>query len=169
MTNIFMKQTRDIQQFSFRHPIKTLKSKQELKKFVRTIKKGSPSFGVLWNFADFIKYAERIYFTHNSKDQLYSSNEYKPGENGFRINCADITITCKLYSEDQTVGIDLEYKNSKLKARYTFCESAWQEEPDEYDELLIDRIIDIINSHMLQLLERCISIKFGDVDYSLPH
>ena len=164
-----MKQARDIQKFSFRHPIKTLESKRELKKFVRAIRRGSPSLGVLWNFADFIKYAERIYFTPNSKDQLYSSNEYKPGENGFRINGTDIIITCKLYSEDQTVGIDLEYKNSRLKTRYTFCENTWQEEPDEYDELLIDRVIDIINNHMLQLLERCISIKFSDVDYTLPH
>lgn len=169
MTNIFMKQIRDAQEFSFLHPIKSFKRRQELKKFVRTIKNGSPSFGVLWNFADFIKYAERIYFTPNSKDSLlYSSTEYRPGENGFKINSKDITIICKLYSEDQMVGLDLEYKNSKLKSRYTFKENRWEEDPDEYDELLLDRIISIINHNMLQLLEQCIIIKLG-LDYTLPH
>lgn len=171
MTNIFMKQVRDIQRFSFLHPIKTIRSRIELGKFVKTIKNGSPSLGVLWNFADFIKYAERIYFTRNSKDFLYSSSEYKPGENGFIINRKDIgiVITCKLYSEDQVVGLDLEYKNSKLKTNYTFKEGHWDKDPDDYDEILIDRIIEIINNMMLHWLQECIRIKFNSEGYKLPN
>lgn len=162
MVNIFMKNIKEIERFSIRHPIRTIKKRMNLRKFCKNIRYGSPSFGVLWNFADFIKYAEQIYFIRNSVDStLYSSYDYKPGENGFKITTKEISITCKLFSDTQKVGIDIDYRQgSKLRGNYTFINNKWEKEPDEYDEFLIERIIYIINTHILLLLNKCINKKF---------
>jgi hypothetical protein len=139
---------------------KYLKYNRE-KKNIKKIKTGSPSFGVLWNFADFIKYAEIIFFYDNNKNgTLFSSTGYNPQENGFRINGVECVITVKLFSEYQRVGIDIESKHgNKLKRNYTFEENQWTIEPDEYDVLLIDRITEIINNSMIGLLQWCIDVK----------
>lgn len=159
-----MQQVKEATPFSLRRIFKYFKFKKNLKKFTKKIQTGSPSFSVLWNFADFIKYAENIFFYNNSKNSLlYSSTGYAPQENGFRINGEDYIITVKLFSEYQRVGIDIESKvGNRHKINYTFEEQQWTIEPDEYDEILIDRVIGIINHEMLRLLNDCIQLRFKD-------
>ena len=58
----------------------------KMRRFKKTLSTCSPSFHVIWQIADFIKYAERLFFYENSiKNSLYSSNSYSDGENGFKI------------------------------------------------------------------------------------
>lgn len=161
-----MAQVQAARKFSILHPILYHNYKKGYKNFKRRISAGSPSFGVLWHFADFIKYAELIFFFDNKKDNwLYSSTDYTPTQNGFRINRAEYDIVIKLYSETKRVGIDIIRKTgNKTKANYTFENEQWTEEPDEYDLILIDRIIDIINGVMLNFLEWTISTKLGISD-----
>ena len=158
-----MAQVRDAIPFSWRNCFKYLKYKKKLNKFIRSLDEGSPSFGVLWNFADFIKYSEFVFFYDNCKtSNLFSSIGYAPGENGFKISEEDYTIIVKLFSDSQRVGIDIENKKgNKLKKNYTFEKNEWIEEPDEYDILFIDRIISIINRHMITMLNDCIKKKLA--------
>jgi len=94
---------------------------------------------------------------------LYSSTEYSPGTNGFRINIDEAIITIKLWSDTQTIGIDIENKKgTKKKSNYTFVNNDWLDPPDEYDILLVDNIIGIINKAMIWLLDYCIKSKFSD-------
>lgn len=168
MTNIFMSQVRDARKFSFLHFFQYRKFRKNYRIFKKKIDRGSPSFGVLWNFADFIKYAELIFMYDNSKDSgLYSSQDYAPTQNGFRINMQDVTITVKLYSETKRAGIDIiRSKGNKIKSNYTFENEEWVTEPDEYDIILLDNVIRIINSRMLWLLDWCVDKKLGVEDFS---
>ena len=50
---------------------------------------------------------------------------------------------------------------NNVKTNYSFTEGQWTEEPDEYDVLLIDRVIGIINDQMLWMLNWCIDEKLG--------
>lgn len=158
-----MKQVQAAEKFSMLHMFKWFKIRRDYKKFCKTINAGSPSFGVLWNFAEFIQYAEIIYTYNNSKNSnLYSSRDYTPGQSGFRINLEKLVITVKLWSDQQKVGIDIENKTgNNVKTNYSFTEGQWTEEPDEYDVLLIDRVIGIINDQMLWMLNWCIDEKLG--------
>jgi len=170
--NIFMEQVKNATLFSFRNMPEYFKYRRKLKKFIKTIKNGSPSLGVLWYFADFIQYAEIIYsFDNNKNGILYSSRVYNPGQNGFRINSENVIITIKLYSADQKVGIDIQNKNSgNITTNYTFINQEWEKEPDEYDVLLIERAIKIINQYMIELTLWCIERKldeFSDVQLLL--
>ena len=155
MTNIFMGLVNDSMEFSFTHFFKWVKYKKKYKKFCNSITNGSPSLGVLWYFAEFIKYSEIIFFYDNSKDNwLYSSNSYDPGENGFRITTDEFIITVKLYSDSQTVGIDVENKKGgHVKTSYKFENGQWTSPPDEYDLLHVNTIIEIINRSMIRLLD----------------
>lgn len=166
MTNIFMNQVRDAVSFSWKNFFKYFKFRKSYKKFCKNIKMGSPSFGVLWNFSEFIQYAEIIYSYDNSKtNSIYASRDYIVGQRGFKISNGEIIITCKLYSDDQKVGIDVENKTgNKIKTSYVFINGAWTKEPDDYDILHIDRIIEIINRHMLQLLYYCMDRKLGTIN-----
>lgn len=167
MTNIFMMQVRDAVKFSFKNISKYLKYRKSIKKFKKKIMEGSPSFGVLWNFAEFIQYAELIYFYDNNKNAIvYSSTDYTPTQSGFKINGDKFIIVVKLFSNSKRVGIDIERKyGNKLKTNYTFENDQFIEEPDEYDELLLDNIIEEINRIMIWLLKRCITEKLK-VDYA---
>lgn len=169
MSNMFMNIIKEAIPFSFKSLFKYIRFKSKLKKIKKNINNGSPSFGVLWFFADFIKYAERIFFYDNSKTSsfgLYSSDGYELGSNGFRITDTksnEYIITIKLFSETQKVGIDIEcLKGNKIKQYYTFINNEWIEDPDEYDLLLIDRIISIINHNMISLLDACIYKRLKD-------
>lgn len=167
MTNMFMSQVQGAIRFTFKHPFKYFKFKKKYNAFCKRIDMGSPSFGVLWNFADFIKYAELIYMYDNVKDsELYSSTDYTPMQNGFRINTREVIVTVKLYSEAKRVGIDIARNlGNKTKSNYTFENEHWTIEPDEYDEVLLDRIIGLINDKMLYLLNWCIARKLGYSEY----
>lgn len=133
--------------------------KLEVKKFKKTIYKGSPSFTVLWNFADFIKYAEEIFFIENinevDKLGIYSSRQYKPGQNGFRVTTKDIVITVKLFNSSCSVAIDVGYRKNDLHHQFNFKNEKWVSEPSIYDEMLLEEIIKIINFEMIKLFEEC--------------
>lgn len=166
MTNIFMNQVKDAISFSWKYIFKYFKFRRSYKKFCKNIKIGSPSFGVLWNFSEFIQYAEIVYCYDNNKNNvLYSSKDYIIGQRGFKIYTDEMIITCKLWSDNQKVGIDVENKNgNKLKTSYEFINGNWTKEPDDYDILHIDRIIGIINHYMLYLLTYCINKKLHYLD-----
>lgn len=171
MTNIFMVQVRDAMKFSFKNFFKYFKSRNKLKKFKKKIMEGSPSFGVLWNFAEFVQYAELIYFYDNSKtSRVYSSNAYNPTQSGFKITTQEFIIVVKLYSDSKRVGIDIEHLNgNRVKTNYTFENDEFIQEPDEYDVLLLDNIIEEINHTIIWLLRYCIikKLKVIDSDYNI--
>lgn len=169
MTNIFMQQVGDSMEFSFLHIFKYFKYIRKRKAFKKRILTGSPSFGVLWYFAEFIKYCEIIFFYDNSiTSKVYSSNKYDLCTNGFRINHPDAIITVKLYSDSQTVSMDIENKaGNKIKTNYIFENNSWTKEPDAYDILHIDNVINIINRTMIEFMDTMIWIRLGgpDEDY----
>lgn len=166
MTNIFMQQVRDAMNFSILHPFKYFKYAKKRKEFKKRILTGSPSFGVLWYFAEFIKFCEIIFFYDNSiNNGIYSSNKYDLCTNGFRINHPDAIITVKLYSDSQTVSMDIENKTgNKIKTNYVFENNGWTKEPDAYDILHIDNVINIINRTMIRFLNQMIDIRLGNDD-----
>ena len=162
--DMFMKIVNKTVPPTFKTFFKHLKFRSELKKFKKTINEGSPSFGVLWSFADFIKYAEIIFFFNNTKkNYLYSSDGYEPGHNGFRISFEEYIITVKLYTESQIVAIEIEYPYTNHRpVSYKFKNGNWVDEPDNYDILLIDRVINIINMNMIKLVDWCVAKRLLD-------
>ena len=163
---MFMNIVKDTVPLTWKNFFKFIKFRLKLKKFKKSIYEGSPSFLVLWAFADFIKYAERIFFFDNAKNSslgIYSSDSYEPGHNGFRITDASKIITVKLFTDSQKVGIDIEcLKGNRIKQNYTFINNEWTEDPDEYDILLIDRITSIINNKMLEMIDMCVYCRIKD-------
>ena len=162
--DMFMKIVNKAVPMTLKTFFKHLKFRSELKKFKKTLNEGSPSFGVLWSFADFIKYAEVIFFFNNvKKNYLYSSDGYEPGNNGFRISSEEYIITVKLYTESQVVAIEIEYpQTTRRPINYKFKNGDWVDEPDNYDILLIDRVINIINKTMIGLIDYCIERRLLD-------
>lgn len=139
---------------------KVISHKIKVRKFKKSIDKGSPSFKVLWQLADFIKAAEEIYFYDNSLKNsdigLYSSRSYLDGQNGFKISTFDCTIVIKLFSEHEIVAMDIErFKGNKIKDCFQFEHEQWSKEPSMRDELLLEQIIRIINWKTIELFEFC--------------
>lgn len=143
--------------------IKKWISQYKFNKFCKETMKSSPSLGVLWYFADFIRLAERIYFFNNSKDgSLYSSYTYNIGENGFIINDKDnnVRVTVKLNSDQQKVLLEVNRSSGTGKrTEHCFKDNKWTEDRENYDEVLIDNIIGIINSHIVALMKYCWNAK----------
>ena len=162
--DMFMKIVNKAVPLTWKNFFKHFKFKSELKKFKKTLDEGSPSFGVLWSFADFVKYAEIIFFFNNTKkNYLYSSDGYEPGHNGFRISSEEYVITVKLYTDSQTVAMEIEYpKTTHRPISYKFKGGNWVDEPDNYDILLIDRVINIINKTMIGLVDFCVDKRIKD-------
>ena len=132
--------------------------KIKVKRFRKTIYKGSPSFIVLWNFADFIKYAEEIFFIDNDnsdRNGVYSSRNYKSGQNGFKVTTNDVVITVKLFNSSCTVAIDIGYRKNDRHNQFSFKNEEWVNEPSVYDEMLLEEIIKIINREMIILYDNC--------------
>ena len=142
-----------------KNPFKRIISKWKFDRFCKEVMKSSPSLGVLWFFADFIKLAERIYFFNNSKDgELYSSYSYPIGENGFIINDKDhnISINIKLNSDYQKVIVEVKRLFGTYKStEHCFINNDWTEDRQNYDEVLIDNTIGIINTYIVGLLRYC--------------
>ena len=141
-----------------KNPIKRWISKYKFNKFCRETMKSSPSIGILWYFAEFIKLSERVYFYPNNKDSvLYSSRNYAVGENGFCINDSDnkVKILVKLISDTQGVKVQITRNASNYTTEHKFVENEWTDDRADYDEVLIDNIIGIINSHIVALLKWC--------------
>lgn len=156
-----------------KNPIKRLISKYKFNKFCKEVMKSSPSLGMLWYFADFIKLAERIYFFNNSKEgSLYSSSNYYIGENGFIINDSifKIKITVKLNSDDQTTHLEIKHlSGTQLITEHVFKNNSWTDDRQNYDEVLIDNVIGIINSYIVGLMKYCWNMKgnFDNINKSL--
>lgn len=130
----------------------------DVNKFKRTIEKGSPSFFLLWNFADFIKYAEKIFFIENSNPEklgCYSSRNFKAGQNGFRINTHEVSIVVKLFNSTCSIAMDILYKDTNTTEQFKFKNEEWDQEYNLYDEMLLEEIIKIINWRMILLFEEC--------------
>lgn len=163
-TNVFMDMIYRKTSFSFLHMLKYFKHKRELKKFERDIMNGSPSFGLLWKMADFIKSAEAVFFYDNSLKNsefgLYSSKGYIPGENGFKINSPDCLLIVKLYSDSQRVVLEVDRtKGEGMKSHLAFCNEEWEGEPTIYDEMLLEQLIKLINSKIMMLFEHCYALR----------
>lgn len=163
--NIFMNIIRDKSNRGF---ISKIKHKIKLRKFRKNIMEGSPSFGLLWKMADFIKIAEIIFFYNNSHSldsdlSLYSSNEYMVGTNGFKLrdNTTGCTIIIKLISDTQKVIVDVERsKGNHIKSTMTFIENEWaNNNHTAYDEMLLEQVIKMINSKIITLFDYCYSMR----------
>lgn len=141
-----------------KNPFKRFLSNLKFKKFCKETMKSSPSLGILWYFSDFIKLAERVYFYQNTKsNSIYSSRAYAAGENGFILNDKEhaLKITVKLLSDNQLVCVQVNREGSSYNTEHRFKNDGWDDDKDNYDEVLIDNIIGIINSHMIALTKWC--------------
>ena len=150
------------------NPIKKLISRIKFNRTCRKIFNTSPSFGQLWNFSDFIRLAEEIFFYNNkSGSTLYSSNSYRAGENGFVItsDIDHVMITIKLYSDTQGIIMDIRRTNgTNMITSLKFKENDWDFDPSEADIILLDNVIGIINRHIVMLLRYCYDRR-GSYDY----
>jgi hypothetical protein len=148
-----------------KNPITKFIANYKFNKFCKETMRSSPSLGVLWYFADFVKLAERVYFYGNTKDSsIYSSKSYQSGQNGFIINDKDneLRIVVLLDSDEQSVRVEI-----KRTTEHMFINNAWTEDRENYDEVLIDNAIGIINSHMVSLLKWCWNKKGSYDSYSI--
>lgn len=128
----------------------------------------SPSFGQLWNFSNFIRLAEEIFFYNNKRDTvLYSSNSYRAGENGFVITSEvdHVIITIKMYSDTEQILMDIKRTNgTNMMTSLKFRENNWDGEPNESDIIILDNVIGIINRHIVMLMKFCYERR-GSYDY----
>jgi hypothetical protein len=139
-----------------------------LRKFRKTILEGSPSFGLLWKTADFIKISEIVFFYNNthsldSEFAIYSSKEYIAGTNGFKLkdDKTGVILVIKLISDSQKVVVDIERQHgNKLKNTMTFVNNNWQDSDyTAYDEMMLEQVIKIINNRIIALFDHCYSLR----------
>lgn len=151
------------------NPILRWWSDLQFKRACKKIQKESPSIGCLWYMADFIKLAERVYFYNNNRKTgfLFSSSSYSAGENGFVINDPDnfLEIVVKLFSDDQMVIVSVKRTNgTNMITEHTFINNQWTGDRQNYDEVLIDNIIGLMNSATISLMQYCYNKK-GSFDH----
>lgn len=163
-TNVFMNIIYEKVKLTPKTIFKYIKHRRKLKKFMKDIDLGSPSFGLLWKMADFIKASEEVFFydnsTKNTEFMLFSSRGYIPGENGFKINHPECFIVVKLFSDTERVVVEIERTHGdRLKSRLAFIGEQWEGEPTLHDEMLLEQIIKIINSSMLNLFKHCYDLR----------
>lgn len=147
---------------------KRLAHKIKLYKFRKSILEGSPSFGLLWKMADFIKISEMVFFYNNthaldSEFAIYSSKEYMAGTNGFKLkdDKNGVILIVKLISDSQKVIVDIErQRGNKLKNTMTFVNSNWQDANyTAYDEMMLEQVIKIINNKVIALFDHCYDLR----------
>lgn len=135
----------------------------KMKRFKKTLSMCSPSFHIIWQIADFIKYAERLFFYENNiKNSLYSSNSYTDEENGFKIKDKNVIITVKVNKISGKVTLQIEYLNSsssskKVSTTMEFVNNVWVENHSKYDEILLENVIKIIYRHVFKLFDELYS------------
>jgi len=166
--NYFMREIET--KYTGKNIFKRFKCWRSHRKFIANIRTWSPSIGMLWFFADFIKLSERIYFYDNRKNgRMFSSDGYTYGENGFIINSEHdkLQLTCKLYSDTQKVVIQIKRLNgTNMVTEHVFVDNQWTLDKEKYDEVLIDNVIGIINCAIIELVEYCWDHR-GSYDYGL--
>lgn len=126
------------------------------RKFLKKLKRVSPSFGMLWQMADFIKLLEKVYMYDNSpENELYSSRKYDFGYNGFIISEKAYKVVVKLESDKQKISIEITRNNgTKMINSYICIDEKWKNEINTDDELLIENVINIITSKFSDLLQK---------------
>lgn len=139
---------------------KKLQKRIAYKKFISKLNKTSPDFVTLWHMCNFIKYAEVLFFYDNSLDQrevgLYSSHDYPEGENGLRIFDDKYTITIKLYRASRQVVTLVERLNgNKTKSKMDFTDGQWNQDPDMYEEILLEVVVQILVERVIKLFSKC--------------
>lgn len=132
----------------------------KINKFKKEIHNGSPGFDVLWQMADFVKLSEMVFCYDNSIDNkdigLYSSRNYQNGTNGFRIIEENYDITIKLFSKSKEVALEINRsRGEKLKTAISFKDNKWKDNHDKYDEMLLEQVIELINTKILLLFDYC--------------
>lgn len=149
-----------------------LKCDRDAKKFIKIIYEGSPSFSLLWDFADFIKLSEKIFFRKNTPDcKLYSSSDYKEGQNGFKLIDSNvyrtIEIVVKLYTKSQKIAVAITYKSSEPECTriMEFENGDWKKSHTVYDEMLLENIISIINTRIVNTFREYYHFSSDDCIY----
>ena len=148
----------------FKTLFKYRKHRKKVKRFIKDILECSPSLDILWKMADFIKLAEKIFFYDNSIKNteigLYSSKNYPVAQNGFRISTAECRVVIKLFSDVQKVCVEIErLKGEGGKISLSFTNGEWDNTPNQYDEMLLEQIIKIINSRIIVLFNYCYDLR----------
>lgn len=139
---------------------KKLAYKKKIKKFRKDILEGSPSFGLLWKMADFIKFAENVFFfdNHPKNKGLFSSRSYTDGQNGFKISPENeaVEIIVKLYSDTKRVVVEIERGSTSngFKNNLTFEDDSWITVPTIDDEMLLENVIRRINTSIVELFDK---------------
>lgn len=136
--------------------------KCKINSFKRKIRKCSPDFWLLWNMADFIKYAEEVFMYNNSLDNncpgLFSSRGYIDGQNGFKISGIDYTMVIKLFSDTKKVAINIDRLNGgNIKTSLLFKNEEWDKDPTIYEEILLEGIIRDMNERFINLFDYCLN------------
>lgn len=169
--NSFIKLIYDKEEYSFSNFFRYHIHKRKVKKFKKNIYDSKFDLSMLNNIAEFIKYAETVFFFDNSFNNtigLYSSRNYEPGENGFKISNSpyskDCDITVKLISSNDTIyHAYVEVKRKGGSQTITTFEFDGDNDLitfpisgtviDNY--IFLDKIIDIIYTCALQLFDFC--------------
>lgn len=174
-SNMFISMIYGAMAFSWRKCFKYWKYKRDLKKFEKNIINGSPTFDILWQMADFIKYAEKLFFISNTqKDELYSSPNYSVGQNGFKVNdyARRIKITVKLITEYNNNKVYLEIEGmdtSSGKTFMSFTNNDWDKSPTCYDEILLDTAIESINLNIISLFWMCYGKRMSCINHTIQN
>lgn len=121
---------------------KSLIEKASYKVFLNSLKKTSPDFEMLWQFANFIRMLELCNWYDNCKtNTIFSSKEYENGENGFIINKQNRQLIFKLYNYNETITIYIKRKyGNKKDSEITFKNHGMVLETQE-DTVLMNNII----------------------------
>lgn len=125
------------------------------RKLMRTIKKESPTFGVLWQISDFIKCLEQTYFYENDpmKNGISSTDQTQSDQNGFRINTNEFRIDCKLCIKNERVILNLTgFHGNKKEIRFEFANGEWISDHDEHTDIQLNSTISIIWAEVLGIL-----------------
>jgi hypothetical protein len=104
--------------------LKAILQELNYKKFMKQLKQIAPDFDLLWDFANFIKLLEVVFFYDNNSTtgRYYSSTSYKDNENGFIINLHEqhLTLKFKLDRNDHdkiTLEVDRRFGH-KIKTTF---------------------------------------------------
>lgn len=131
----------------------------KFKKYKNKLRNSKPTFADLWYVADLVKAAEFAFFYDNNPNTpgIYSSAMYKNNENGFKINCEQGTLVCKLYANIERVAIEVERRNgSNTKSHIEFDSlNLNNDQEKELNEILLDTVIEIIWDEIIKVINWC--------------
>lgn len=159
--NIFMEMIYNKVNYTVFSLFKSIRYERKVKKFRKTILNCSPSLDLLWDMAEFIKLAEVTFFYDNSLKNsefgLYSSRNFTPAQNGFKVYIpSQCRITVKLFSDEQRVCVEIErLKGEGGKTILSFINGDWEENHTVYDEMLLEQVIKFITAKIIYLFDYC--------------